>query len=63
MDDEFFLPNQNELDFEFQDLTFKSTIKKLLSENKSKELIASVVRYTEDMIKLFIHHNISVRDQ
>ena len=60
---DFFLKNQNELDIEFQDITFESTIKKLQSKSKDEELTVSVVRFSDYMKKIFTNKNISFRDQ
>ena len=59
-----FLKNQDELHFEFQDNNFKSTIKKLKYENDSgQEVIISINRFSEEMMKKFIKNGFSVRDQ
>jgi len=61
-DGKFIIRNMDELDYEFQDSTFKSTIKRIRT-TKQKEVILSINRFTDEMVNEFSQNNISVRDQ
>jgi hypothetical protein len=49
----FFLPNENELDFEFKDKTLKSTIVKIVNNDKGKYGIVSINRFTKEAMEKF----------
>ena len=56
------IKNLQETDFEFQDNIFKSTFKTLISNHKT-EGHASVVRFSDEMLKKFSDDEVSIRDQ
>jgi len=61
-DDYFILKNVDELDYDFEDTVFKSTIKKIKT-TKERDVIVSINRFTDEILEKFRSEKIGVRDQ
>ena len=57
------LPKYENLDYEFKDKTFKSTIKMLKNPKNEKYGFMSINRFTDEAIKKFEQNNLRVGDQ